>query len=179
MIKITQQQFDQIVKDIWSDFLQQASSESLYQSVISSNWDGNQLLRDWILTHSDVDRAVVLVTYWMSGPTFSKQFKDQDDVLEKQSWYIESFNFIEQLESKFLKGFWKNNHLAYDPSCDHDGYDWVSEYQDLDIVREIPEMMQQALKGKQLIRDESYEDGLPDPWLSKIWSLFDEYEISD
>ncbi len=179
MKKINQQQLDQFINQIWNDFLQQASSESLYQSLISSNWDSNKQLLDWILNHEEVDQAVVLIAYWMSGPTWAKQFKDQQDVLVKQSWYLESFNFIEQLEAKYLAGFWKNNHLFYDPANDHNGYNWVSEYSDVAIVRDIPEMMKYALNGKVLDISEAYEDGLPDPWLSRIWNLFDEYEIEE
>mgnify|MGYP003596016818 FL=1 len=177
MKAIKQQQMDTLIEDIWLDFLHGASAESLYQSVVSSNWDGNDLLRQWILNHEDIDQAVILAAYWMSGPAFAKQFKDEKDVLEQQSWYLENFNFIEQLEAQFLAGFWKNNTLVYDPAHDHNGYDWVSEYSDLKQIRKIHATMSQSLQAKVIKRDDAFEEGLPEPWLSQIWKLFKKYEV--
>lgn len=179
MKKISNAVFTDLIDQIWLNFLQQATPEDIYQSVISSNWDGNQYLLNWILNHAEVDQAVILAIYWMSGVRYLKQYKNREEVLEKASWSIESYDYLQQLEQKYLNGFWKNQNFAYDPSHDHDEYNWVTEYAEIEIQQEIPEKMLQVLEGKHLTRSSKFEDGLPEPFLSQVWALFDEYEIED
>ena len=69
--------------------------------------------------------------------------------------------------------------MVYDPAHDHNGYDWVSEYSDLKQIRKIHATMSQSLQAKVIKRDDAFEEGLPEPWLSQIWNLFDEYEVID
>ena len=37
--------------------------------------------------------------------------------------------------------------------------------------------MSQSLQGKVIKRDDAFEEGLPEPWLSQIWKLFKKYEV--
>lgn len=179
MKKISNQELNMLIENIWNGFLQQASSEDLFQSVISSNWDDNELLLTWILNHDEVDQAVVLAVYWMSGPRYLKQFKNRQAVLTEASWLLDRYDFITQLEQQYLNDFWKNQLIGYDPKMDQDDYNWVDEYAEFGVIQDIPEKMLTPLIGLNLPRSSAYEDGLPEPYLSQVWALFDDYEIDD
>lgn len=43
----------------------------------------------------------------------------------------------------------------------------------------MPAEMKKALGGQVLTKDESFVDALPDPWLSRIWNIFDEYKVEE
>ncbi len=150
---ITQEQFDELAENIWHEYLAEASQEDLFQSVISANWDSNSTLLNWILVHPEVDQATILMAYWKGTPLWNKQFKDRDELIEKQGWGIESFDFTEQVEIQFVNHFWKNQNIFYDPKDDHiHGENWTLEYAEYPQVREIPEQMYEMLKGQYIER---------------------------
>ena len=43
--KISEETFQKMADTIWLDFLTAASPVEIHQSVITSNWDGNEFLR--------------------------------------------------------------------------------------------------------------------------------------
>lgn len=171
------QQLELLIQFVWSEYLHQASSEDLYQSVISCNWDSNNQLLDWIIQDQTVDRAVLLAVYWMSDPTFAKQYLNRDEVLAKDSWYVNTFDFIENLEEKYIRGFWYKNEIAFNPAHHQDGIDWTMTYDKSKVLRPIPEKMCIALAGKKMYRNADFQEGLTELWNSKIWKIFDEHEI--
>ena len=177
MKKITMNQLELLIQFVWSEYLHQASSEDLYQSVISCNWDSNNHLLDWIMQDQTVDQAVILAVYWMSDPTFAKRYMHREDVLAKDSWYVNNFDFIENLEEKYIRNFWHNNEIAFNPAHDQDGVDWTMTYDKSKVLRPISEKMFIALTGKKMYRDENFQEGLTESWNSKIWMIFDEHEI--
>lgn len=176
--KITEQEFMQFKNQIWTDFLNNATPTEIHQSVISSNFDGNKFLLDWIKDNPKVDKATMLIAYWMSAPRWKKQFKDRVEVSEKASWLLEDFDFVEEVEQKYIQNFWIESNIELDPKSDQDGYDWTSDYLDKVIVREIPQPMFQKLNGK-VVQAKNFDDGLPIlpiDYCQRVWDLYDEYD---
>jgi hypothetical protein len=155
--KITEQEYQVLENKIWQGFLEDATPEELFQSVVTSNWDSNEFLLNWIKNNPKMDKATMLAAYWMSGPRYLKQFKDREDCLEKESWSIEAFDFIEDIEEKYLNGFYSGQTIAYDPK--EEG--WTDEYLGIKTLRSIPEAMFQMLDGKSIFIDyNAYTEGL-------------------
>jgi hypothetical protein len=170
-------EFQQEEQNVWLDFLNHATTVEIHQAVIDSNWDGNGLLINWIKDNPNVDRGTILIAYWMSGPGWFKQYLNRDDVIEKAEYNLEQYDIIEELEHKYISGFFKENKIEMDPESDQNGYNWTTDYQDEKRVREIPEIMFQKLPGEKIIRPEGWEEGLPPEYYSRIEKLIQEYDI--
>jgi len=176
---ISEEEMDLLHNKIWEEFLNNATPKEIHQSVISSNWDGNDFLLNWIKDNPKVDKATILIAYWMSGPRWMKQFKNREEV---DSWVLKKFDFIEELELKYVNGFWTVNNIEMDPKCDQDGYDWTSDYADKKIAREIPPVMYTKLEGEKINYPDNFDEGLPmSPvdYVQKVYDLYDEYEIEE
>jgi hypothetical protein len=159
---------------VWEEFLSKASPKEIHQSVIDSNWDGNGYLLNWIKNNPNIDKASALIAYWMSAPRWQKKFKDREDVIAQDSaYYLADFDFIEEMEEKYLTGFWKNNCIECDPSNDCEGYDWTSDYLDEKTVREIPSLMFEKLQGEKVERPDNFIEGLPEDYYQKISDYID------
>ena len=179
------QEIEKFENAIWEEFLSTASPKEIHQSVITSNWDENKYLLNWIKNNPNIDKATALVAYWMSGPNFLKQYETRKDA--EKDFSLEDFDFIEEIEQKYLDGFWKNSRFEYDPTndlygCSDDddcGYDWTKEYIDGTIVREIPSVMYKKLEGEKLEYPDNFEEGLPKAYMQKIYDYTDEIEDMD
>jgi len=178
MNKETEEKIENFVNSVWEEFLSAASPKEIHQSVIDSNWDGNNYLLNWIKNNPNCDKATALLAYWMSGPRWQKQFKDREDVIAKDFAYqLESFDFVEEMEQKYLAGFWKNNQIECDPSNDCEGHDWTREYLDIKTVREIPAMMFVKLEGEAVKRPDNFVEGLPEIYDRKISDFITEHDV--
>lgn len=177
--KITEIQLQELQNKIWLDFLENANQEDLYKSVITSNWDGNEILLNWLKENPKTDKATILVSYWMSAPRWKKKFLDRDDCLKKQGWGIEEFDFVEDIEKKYVNGFYTVNEIEFDPSNDVQNYDWTSDYLDEKTVREIPNKMFEKLNGKKIEYPDNFDEGLPINYAQKIYDIFNEYDIEE
>lgn len=177
MKKITEQEMEVLQNKIWEEFLTNATPEEIHQSVITCNWDNNDFLLNWIKDNPEVDKATMLITYWMNAPRWMKQYTREQ---AKTEWFADDYEFMEEIEQKYMSGFWKNSNIEMDPACDQDGYDWTSDYMDKTTVIEIPAILFQKLEGKKLECSEDFDEGLPmSPidYAQKVWDLYDEYEI--
>lgn len=182
MKTITEQEHQQLENNIWKQFLTNATPLEIHQSVISSNWDGNSFLLNWIKDNPKTDKATILIAYWMSAPRWKKQFLNREDYLEKEGYGIAGFDLIEELEQRYINGFYKDSNIEMDPANDQDGYDWTKEYLDKTTVRDIPPVMFQKLEGQKVERPEHFDEGLPmSPidYAQQLYDLLDEYEIED
>ena len=113
--KISEKEYQQLENKIWESFLNKASPEEMYHSLLTSNFDSNAYLLNRIMDNPEMDKALALAAYWMSEPYYFKQFLNREDCLQKQSWAIESFDFVEELELKYVQGFYSKNTLACNP----------------------------------------------------------------
>lgn len=180
--KISTAELNTLEKNIWMEFLEQASSLELYKSVITSNFDGNSTLLNWIKDNPKVDKATILVAYWMSAPGWFKQFSNREEVLEKSPWSIDGFDFVEEVEEKYCAGFYSESNISFDPKNDVEGYDWTDEYSDIEFVREIPQLMFEPTQGEIEIKGipRDFDGGLPlEPvdYVQRIYAIFEEYEV--
>lgn len=182
MKTITEKEFEQLENSIWEQFLSKATPIEIHQSVISSNWDGNSFLRNWIKNDPKTDKATILIAYWMSAPRWKKQYLNHDDCLEKEGYGIAEFDFVEELEQRYVNGFYSSSAIEMDPRNDQDGYDWTKDYLDKVTVRDIPAVMFEKLEGQKIERPDNFDEGLPmSPidYAQQIYDLLDEYEIED
>ena len=165
---------------VWEEFLNIANPKEIHQSVIDSNWDGNEYLMNWIKNNPNIDKATALIAYWMSAPRWWKKFKDRDDVISQgQEFQISGFDFVEEMEQKYLASYWKNNHIELNPANDCEGYDWTSDYLDEKTVREIPTIMFEKLEGEKVERPDNFIEGLPEIYFQKISDFIDKHDSDD
>ena len=177
---ITDKEFEVLKDKIWYEFLENATPLEIHYSVITCNWDGSSLLLNWIKENPKVDKATILIAYWMSAPRWLKQRKDRENVLANHSHELKSFDFIEETEAKYIQNFWTESTIALNPAHDHQGYNWTDEYDDRVMLREIPAVMYQKLEGQQVEQPQNFDEGLPMSPLNyaqQVYDLFDEYEI--
>ncbi|QSX37551.1 DUF4274 domain-containing protein [Shewanella sedimentimangrovi] len=136
---------------VWAEFLAQATPDDIHKSLLSSNWDNNEFLLDWILEHPQVDRATVLLAFWMGG------------ALEMEAY-----------ERQYLSGFYATSEIAMDPACDQDGYDWTTgdqRYLHPDFKLLVSSEMLKPLTGRVIRRPSDYEEGLPFEYYEKFCEL--------
>ena len=90
------------------------------------------------------------------------------------------FDFSENLESKYLSGFYRNAQFRFDPNVkDHTGTIWVNEYADLKTVRNIPAIMFKKIEGKAVENPSEFIEGMP-PDLYEAWEkLYDEHHAEE
>ncbi len=134
---------------------------------------------NWIKSNPEIDKAIILAAYWMSAPRWKKKFLNREDCLEKQGYGIEEFDFVEEVEQKYMDGFYKKEELKFDPKNDVENYDWTSDYLDEPVVREIPEIMFTPTKGTIEVKEfpEDFDEGLPIDYAQKIYQIFEQYEV--
>ncbi|HEX6431379.1 MAG TPA: DUF4274 domain-containing protein [Niastella sp.] len=98
MKKVTEQEMENLINQLWLEFLSQATPLEIHQSVFTANWDGNRFLLNWIKDNPEVDKATILIAYWKSAPRWNKQYANREEVLEQAGWNINSYDFTEEVE---------------------------------------------------------------------------------
>lgn len=174
--QISQEKYDYLSNKILLDYVKDATPIVWHQMAMDWNYDSDNAFFDWLIDNPQTDRATVLMIYWMSAPQLNKQYKDRDDVLSKEAWYIDDFDFIETLEPKLLQGFFQNNNFSYNPKGDHTGTDWTTQYSDLKMVREIPAQLYQAQEGL-IVPEANFIEGIPQDVEDQWQRLDEEYKI--
>lgn len=177
--KITNEEFEQLIDQVWLDFLNNATPIEIHQSVIDCNWDDNKLLLNWIRNNPNIDKATILIAYWLSGPRWIKQYIDREAAVKARA-SVYNYDFVEEVEQKYLQNFWTESNIELDPKCDTEGYDWTSQYLDKVFVREIPGLMFQKLDGQKVERPENSIEGLPTSpinYWQRTEDLFDKYDF--
>jgi hypothetical protein len=176
MNKITDEELKKFEDGLWSEFLSKATPVEIHQAVITSNCDNNSYLLNWIKNNPKVDKATVLIAYWMSAPRWRKQYANREEALLNAPREIHAYDFVEEVEQKYPAGFWKENRIGIDPACDQDGYNWTDDYRYIAAVREIPEIMYRKLDGKKVVRSDDFDEGLPVGYAQRLYDLFEQLE---
>ena len=162
---------DSIEAQVWAEYLNSASLIEIHISVIDSNWDSNGFLLRWLLQNPQIDKATVLIAYWMSGPKWLKQYQSLE---ECTAFARNSYALIEELEEKYVSGFYEQSSFELDPSNDQDGFDWTAEYSEIEVSQEIPQKMFEKLSGLTIERpEEGYIEGLPEAVYEKLENLLE------
>jgi hypothetical protein len=169
MKKISESAFKRMEREVWVKCFATSTPRDWHQTVITKNYgdvynggDGEWIFQ-WILDNPLTEKATVLMMYWMLGPRL---------VTKKH-------NVVDSAEYKLVNGFHKQHNFGFNPSCDHDEYDWVSEYQDEKKQRKIPEALKLAVTGDMPQRSDEFEDGLPTAYAQMVIDILDKYEIEN
>lgn len=180
--KITTQEIEILENKIWSEFLENATPTEIHKSVITSNFDGNSFLLKWIKNNPKTEKGTILQAYWLSNPSYFKEFKNREELMKKSAFSIDGFDFVEEIEKKYCEDFYQGNEIIFNPKSDVEDYDWTEEYDIDDVVREIPEIMLKPTSGQIEIKEypDDFDNGLPmEPidYAQKVYDLYEEYEI--
>lgn len=181
---MTEEEMDALEQKIWLTFLESATPLEIHKSVATSNWDGNDFLLNWLKDNPKSDKGTVLMAYWYSGPRYKKQYVNREDCQKRDSWLLDDFDFVEDLEKKYTGGFYTNETIFFDPKHGVEGDDWTSDYLDVHVVRDIPDIMFQPTDGDIKLDEhpEDFDEGLPMTpinYAQQIYDLYDKYEIDD
>ena len=188
MEKITYEQYEKISNQLIIDFLKNATPKERHQLVSEWNHDSGYEIFNWIMNDPETDKGTALMMYWMSGGANNKIYADREDMMKTSSWDAERYDFIEQLEEKYLLGFYKNQNLSYDPTNDIlaagvayapadmvvVGYDWTKEDWGK-AKRELPDEMLNKINGENIEPEKDWAEGVP-PY---IWEKMREYKVVD
>ena len=176
-IKVTQEQYTQIMDEMVIDFLKTASIEERHQLVFQWNYrsQGGRNIFKWIANDPNTDKATALMLYWKQylSPWHMKIYASRDEV----HWAdVDDFDFHEELEHLYLSGFYKNHAFAFDPTSNDgkNGWNWTVK-PSFNTKREIPAMMFEKLMGKEIPCNRNFSEGA----LLYIWEKLREYETVD
>jgi hypothetical protein len=171
---ISEEKLEELENEIIINYVKTKSPKIWHQMVMEWNWDNSSTFLNWLINNALTDKATALMIYWKSGPRYSKQFKNKEE-LEK-SYYLNTFEFIEKLEHNYLTGFYKNQNFEYNPKNDNN-FDWTNEYIGLDIVKEIPQSLFLKLEGEKINEPVDFTEGMPPKLYDKLEDLYDKYDI--
>ncbi len=179
--KITFSEFEKLESKVWEDFLENATNLEIYKSIITSNFDGNEVLLSWIKDNPTIDKAIILAAYWMSSPRWKKKFLNREDCLEKEAHGIAEFDFVEEIEFKYVNEFYQGEGIVFNPKNDVENYDWTNDYLDEIVVREIPEIMFKATTGDIELESypEDFDEGLPIKPINYAQRMYDIFEHNE
>lgn len=177
MKKISEEDFEELCDKELLAYVSNATPVVWHQMAMEWNYDNSNAFFNWLINNKETDKATALMIYWMSDPNFAKQYINRDDVLNKASWYINDFDFIELLEQKLLNGFFSNSNFAYNPQKDHTGENWTEENPNTTKVREIPAELYKPLAGQIVPEPTNFTEGYPQDLINTFDKLYEEYEI--
>lgn len=118
--------------------------EELHAFADTWNWDkGVWALQD-IIDNPACEAATALMLYWRAAPEFYLQFADRA-ALAADSSGVETFDFLTEIETRYLSGAFRAGAIAFDPADPMDNR--VGVYDDLrdSFVRALPEKMYLAI----------------------------------
>ncbi|WP_405397778.1 DUF4274 domain-containing protein [Maribacter sp. Asnod2-G09] len=175
--KITDDRFEDILNSIIISYAKKSSPLIWHQMAMEWNWDSSSVFLNWLVENPLTDKGTALMIYWKSAPRYWKKFKDKKDLITKEKYSLNNFEFIEKIEANYLNGFYKQSTFEYNPKNDEQGYDWTNDYLDEEIVRDIPKIMFEKVEGKKVVEPKDYIEGFP-PELDLLrQEIFEKYEI--
>jgi hypothetical protein len=127
--------------------LQRSDPDVWHQVAMGWNWDGGVAPLEWMIRQPKCDRGTALLIYWRGGPGFFKQYARREDVPPELS--SELFNLLEEVEGRFMSGFYTRQEIAFNPRSD-DTYDWTTRY--AEAVGKIPAQMFAAAPGREVLK---------------------------
>lgn len=151
------------------DFACKQSQEVLYQMAMEWNWDCSDGFLNWLVDNSLTDKSTILMIYWKSAPRYFKQFKDRNEVLYKQSYSINDFDFIEKIEKNYINDFYGSSVFEFEPSF------WTREYAEIKLANPIPEIMFNKINGKVVENPTDFTEGCPPELNALLEELYEKY----
>jgi hypothetical protein len=101
-----------------------------------------------VVEDPDCDYGTALAIYWMGAPGYDQQFAKIGDV---GSWRRPTFRFLRTLEKRLLARDFATSDILFNPRFDRTtvsktGHDWTAEYDDVKVVRPIPDALKEPSK---------------------------------
>ncbi|GAA0732604.1 hypothetical protein GCM10009430_45900 [Aquimarina litoralis] len=154
-MKISQEEYDALESEIILEFAAKQSQEVLYQMIMEWNWDSSDSFLNWLVDNPLTDKSTILMIYWKSAPRYFKQFQNRNEVLKKQAYSINDFDFVEKVEKNYLNDFYNSSIFEFEPSF------WADEYAEIKLVKPIPEIMFKKIHGKIVEHPSNFTEGCP------------------
>lgn len=173
--KISNKKFQELIDETIIKYAEKQTPKILHQMAME--WNETSAFLNWLIDNPKTEKATALMIYWMSGPRFFKQFRDRETAKEVIG-STTGFDFTENLENKYLSGFYKNNKFSFDPNtADYSGVIWAEQYLDKNIVSAIPAAMFEKMQGEAVEEPQGFIEGMP-PELNDIQDeLYEKYDI--
>ena len=146
LVQLSEQQKANVLRVMFENFEEIKTLQSpLELHAVASNWnwdDGCKIL-EWIIRNPACDKGTALLLYWHACPKWLYQYTDRDEVPE---WSRTDYDFVKELEGRYLSGFYKQTEIAFNPSND-EGTNWLEEYAEVKVTQRIPDQMKKAISG--------------------------------
>jgi Domain of unknown function (DUF4274) len=120
------------------------------------HWDNGMMPLTWMIRQPTCDQGTALMIYWVGGPRWYAQFQSRDEISE---YHLDTYDLVKEIEQRYLAGYYTHHQIAFDPT-DHEGTNWVREYDDLPLKQPLPHQMFAPTPGVALQRI-WLEDGFP------------------
>lgn len=112
-----------------------ATTKTLYKFANMFNWDDDIEYMKEVLKHKKCEKAIALLIYWRSVPTYYQKYKT---VKEVEDYRKEIFTMQLFIEEKMQKDFFNVGKLVYNPKDDYGQDRTLCNYTKQQIKRSIP-----------------------------------------
>jgi len=125
--------------------------EKLHNFAVHYNWDDGFEIPKWIINNPLCDRGTALMMYWHARPQYFCKYPTRDEV-PRTGWNLQHYDFLREIEEKYLGGFYKHQTIFFNPRHDMsdgmEGYDWTQENDDEPQHTSLPaEMFEPSIQG--------------------------------
>jgi hypothetical protein len=126
--------------------------EELHSFADTWNWDEGTWALEEILRNPACEAATALMIYWKAAPEYFLQFADREGLAADpiRSFQLESFDFVAELEQRYLAGAFPVGSISFDPRDPNPDVTGAGIYDDYreKFVRALPEAMYAAVRPK-------------------------------
>ncbi len=124
-----------------------SDAEELHAFASAWNWDLGTWALGLILKNPACEAATALLIYWKSCPEYLLQYADRQEVEAKAEHQLANFDFLSEIEARYIAGEFRVGSIAFDPANPFDGPSFVGMYDDMrdSFVRELPAVMYAAV----------------------------------
>ncbi len=150
LYQLSDEQSTRVMNVFWEDAPLESlqTTEELHDFAWNYNWDDGLEAMRWVLNHPACDKGTALLIYWRSSPGYFCQYANRDAATDFER---ETYDFVIELEQKYLAGAFQQETIAFDPKDDK-GFDHTTAYADYPIRRPIPSEMYQVTSGRHMQR---------------------------
>ncbi|MCB2410807.1 DUF4274 domain-containing protein [Hymenobacter lucidus] len=172
---LDEEELDALELKLVLEWLQTVPTSEWHVLAHEWNYDNSKDVLHWLVDNPRTEKATALMIYWMSGARFHKQYGSAEEARAVASYLGGKWEFIHELEARYLAGFYTAGTVGFDPRHDGfsgpNGYDWTQDYREYPPKSPLPAEMEQAVPGIQPQSDVVYIEGIPE----HIWEQLEKY----
>jgi hypothetical protein len=146
LVQLSEQQKARVLQVMFENVeeIKKLQSPLEFHAVASNwNWDTDSKHLNWIIHNPVCDKGTALSLYWRAGPKALYQYRTRNEV---PKWFWAIYDFVKDVEGRYLSGFYQQQQIAFDPRND-EGTNWLKEYSEVKIKQQIPDQMKIAISG--------------------------------